>query len=91
MVLKFPIHQNGGDVRFRTEQWIAWIGATMVAALTMAAFAFTTFETQDHAKESKADLNQGIIEIKNDMAVMRNESTKRLDRMESKIDVLLGH
>jgi sensor domain CHASE-containing protein len=53
------------------EKWVSWIIATATAALTMAAYAFTTFETKDHAKEVKDDL------------------TKRLEKMDSKLDILL--
>lgn len=34
----------GDKVKFST--WVAWIGATMAAALTMSAYAFSTFETK---------------------------------------------
>lgn len=41
--------------KIKTEQWIAWtaaVGAFLsTAALTLAAYSFTTFETKEHAKE----------------------------------------
>lgn len=41
---------------FSEEQWIAWIAATGTAALTMAAFAYSTFETKEHSAENKTDI-----------------------------------
>ena len=68
----------------KMNQWIAWLGATIVAALTMASFAFTTFETKDHVQETKQDLRLEIRE-------MRMETMQRFDRLESKIDELKTH
>lgn len=44
----------------KLETWVSWLAATLVAALTLSAFAFTTFQTKDDAKESKADLVQRL-------------------------------
>lgn len=49
--------------KIKAEQWIAWILATATAALTMAAYAFTTFETKDHSKEIKSDLSERLNRI----------------------------
>lgn len=50
-------------MRFKTETWVAWIGATVAAALTMAAFAFATFETKEHSKEVKEDIAERLTRI----------------------------
>lgn len=47
------------------EQWIGWILATATAAMTMAAFAYATFETKDHAKEIKEDVATRLSRIEN--------------------------
>lgn len=49
--------------KIKTEQWIAWIVATATAALSMAAFAFGKFETQEHAREVKGDLQYRLNRI----------------------------
>ena len=49
-------------MKFRPEQWIAWIAATATAAVTIAAYAFATFETKEHAQETKADIVRAMYE-----------------------------
>jgi len=53
-------------------QWIAWLSATVVAALTLSAFAFQTFQTKDQAREDKKDLKELILEIRNDVKEIKN-------------------
>lgn len=59
----------------KREIWIAWLGATAVAAVvmtfTLLTFAYGQFETKEHAKD-------------------RSEaSDKRLERIEQKLDAVL--
>lgn len=65
----------GSIGKINRETWIAWLGATAVAAITMTfilvTFVYANFETKDHAKES------------------RDTMDKRLERMENKLDVLI--
>lgn len=62
---------------FPAQEWIAWLGATVVAAMTMVAYAYSTFETKDSAREHQGTLVERL---------ERMESKQ--DRMESKIDEL---
>ena len=41
---------------FQATQWIAWLGATIVAAGTLTAFAFQNFATKDQVREDKVDV-----------------------------------
>lgn len=65
----------GGVGRIDRETWLAWLGATGVAAVTMTfvlvTFVYANFETKDHAKEQ------------------RDATDKRLERIEDKMDALL--
>jgi hypothetical protein len=60
----------------KTEVWVAWLGATVVAAVTMTfillTYAYAQFETKDHAKEREADI------------------TTQLSKMDKKLNILLG-
>lgn len=54
--------------------WIGWMGATVAAAMCLSAFAFTTFQTKDEAKDSKQDIVQRLerIEQKLDETLIRH-------------------
>ena len=58
----------------KTEIWIAWFGATLIAVIgavsIVITFAYGQFETKDHSRE-----------VKEDMVI-------RLSRIESKLDSL---
>lgn len=60
-------------MKFTTAQWVAWLGATMVAAATLSAFAYRNFETIEHAKETKQDLKEMLTEIKADVKDLKRE------------------
>lgn len=65
---------------FSTEQWIAWLGATVTAALTMAAYAFSTFETKADVKDifQLIDKRLDRIEVKLDN-ILDGKNTRRSD------------
>jgi hypothetical protein len=42
--------------------WVRWLGATMLASLTLTAFAYTNFETKDEAKEKKQDIVKSLLQ-----------------------------
>lgn len=69
-------------MKLTAEQWIPWIGATLVATMAYTAFAFQTFETRDHANESKSQMMKNVDENKGDIV-------QRLVRMEDKMDRLI--
>lgn len=54
-------------MKLSSLQWFPWIVATFVAALTFCAFAYTNFETKDHAKETKEELKEMLTDIKSDV------------------------
>lgn len=64
-------------VEVERETWLAWLGATLIAAVSMTfvllTFAYANFETKEHAKET------------------RDDDAKWRGRIEDKIDALLEH
>jgi hypothetical protein len=69
-----------GD-KIATTQWIAWITATLVAALTMSSYVFGNFETKQDAIDKRAQIQAEIAE-------KDSKADKRLDRIEQKVDNL---
>jgi hypothetical protein len=67
---------------FSMATWIAWFGAAIMAVLTLAGFAYSTFETRDSANFHQQAMEKQI-EIKD------QSFDKRLDRIENKIDLLI--
>ena len=57
--------------------WMAWLGATLVAAVTMSAFAFSTFETKGEAMEKKHDIVKSLDEIKTEL----HELNRKVDNL----------
>lgn len=39
------------DSGLSISQWVQWLAATAAAAISMAAYAFATFDTKDHVIE----------------------------------------
>ena len=37
-------------LNLKPKDWIAWLGATLVAAMTYTAFAYSTFQTKDESR-----------------------------------------
>lgn len=64
------------------DLWLPWLGATVIAALTMSAFVFGNFETKEDAKEKVHNLERRV-ESRDVML------EKRLDRIEDKLDLVL--
>jgi hypothetical protein len=60
-----------------TESWVAWLGATVVAAVAgtfvLLTFAYAQFETKEHSKERIDTL------------------TAQLNSMDGKLDRILGY
>lgn len=59
---------------FDTTQWIAWLGATVVACMALTAFAYQNFETKDDAKEKKSDIVQRLDRIETKLDELRNRA-----------------
>lgn len=58
-----------------TEQWMTWIGATLMAAITMVGFIYTNFESKADYKDWKDDLEKRLerIERKVDTLLERSK------------------
>jgi uncharacterized membrane protein len=67
---------------FGAATWIAWLGATVFAALTITVYAYAVFETKEESKAKQA-ATQAIIDVHHVDVV------QRMDRMENKVDQLL--
>lgn len=63
---------------FTVDQWIAWLGATIIAAISMTVFFYNHFQTKEE--------NQVYHENQSHYFDLME---KRLDRIESKVDQLL--
>mgnify|MGYP001499077487 CR=1 FL=1 len=48
---------------FGVSEWVAWVGATVAAAVSITVFAFSNFETKERAVEVKSDLVQRLDRI----------------------------
>lgn len=48
---------------FSFTQWIYWLGATIVAALTAMVFLYSTFQTKLEANDNKNDLERRLERI----------------------------
>lgn len=60
---------------FTTDQWIAWLGATAIAAASMTIFFYKNFESKEDTQEYKMTQEKFYSLIE-----------KRLDRIEHKLD-----
>lgn len=60
---------------FTIPQWIAWLGATVAAAVSMMVYAASTYETKEHSKEVRDSLERRLdrIESKLDRLIARDE------------------
>jgi peptidoglycan hydrolase CwlO-like protein len=60
------------------DQWVTWLGATVVAGITITIFFYTNFETKAETQE-----------YKNNQEKYYQILERRLDRIEGKLDQLL--
>ena len=51
------------DLSLEEGQWIAWIGATIVAAIIGTSFVYANFQTKADALEQKGDIVQRLDRI----------------------------
>ena len=60
-------------VNLEQGQWIAWIAATIAAAITLTGFVYANFQTKSEAVEQKGDLIQRLdrIEAKVDQLIQK--------------------
>lgn len=67
---------------FSIAEWIAWLGATVVATACALVFIYSTFQTQSQAQVSETNVARRI-----DQLEVAQE--RRLERIENKLDLLL--
>ena len=48
---------------FSAEVWIAWLGATAISAASAVSFAYSVFETRDHARERAQEIIERLDRI----------------------------
>lgn len=63
----------------KLEQWAQWAVATIIAAVTLTAGAFTTFKTKNDSDKEKTEVKSLILESKKDIL-------REIDRLDKKID-----
>jgi hypothetical protein len=64
---------------FPMGQWIAWLGATVAAAATIVAFAYSNFQTKDEARIYEGNSTQRLdrIETKVDRVLEIERARRR--------------
>jgi hypothetical protein len=50
-------------VNLKTETWVAWFGATLVACAILISFVFTTFSTKTEAAQARDSLDKRLDRI----------------------------
>lgn len=50
---------------FTIPQWIAWLGATVAAAVSMMVYAASTYETKEHSKEIRDSVERRLERMEN--------------------------
>lgn len=68
------------------QQWLAWLGASVAAGISMVSFIFMNFPSAERVQKIEER-----VEHQTEKYVTREEFNlmlKQLDRMESKIDTL---
>lgn len=69
--MPFSLHEKGiypdspQKNPFSVEQWITWVVATLVAAVTMMVFFYTNFETKSDSDETNAVIEKRLDRIEN--------------------------
>lgn len=70
--------QEVETVKFSAVQWISWLGATLVACVTLTAFAYNTFQTKNEADKTEARQMDG-----------RREILDQIHNLDNKLDTLI--
>jgi hypothetical protein len=65
---------------FSASQWIAWLGATLMAAISLVAFQFTTFASKEYVKEYKSDLQEAIVRLESKIDRLQESLNERQRR-----------
>lgn len=50
---------------FTIPQWIAWLGATVAAAISMMVYIASTYETKEHSKEIRDSVERRLERMEN--------------------------
>lgn len=58
--------------KFNTSTWIPWLGATVMAALTLCAFLFTQFETKADSLDKRNSLEKRLDRIENKIDFLKD-------------------
>ncbi len=74
----------GVNSLFDASQWIAWLGAALVAGFYVVSFVYSTFETKAASTDQKTDIVARIDR-------MDAHYSGQLNRMEDKLDQALEH
>jgi cell division protein FtsL len=66
------------------------LAALLVAAVSLTAFAYTTFATKDEVKQRAAEMETNHLEqnaaLQRQIQDLKDSQEKRFDRLESKLD-----
>jgi len=50
---------------FSAKQWIAWLGATLIAAVACTSFVYANFQTQKDADKTESRIEERLTRIEN--------------------------
>ncbi len=54
----------------RQEVWVGWMGALVAATFVVITFAYASFETKEHAKETRDALDKRLERMEDKMDAM---------------------
>ena len=71
---------------FSSAEWLAWLGATLAACVTLTSFIYANFETRAGSEQTQESNQATLSEIKSSLNTMQQS----IDRVEHKVDFLDG-
>lgn len=55
---------------FSLEQWIAWVGATVVAVAATVSMAYSTFETKENSVRNQETIEKRLDRMENKIDIL---------------------
>lgn len=59
--------------KIKTETWVAWVGACVLATCSFVVFAYANFETKEHAKEVRGALSEDLHRLENKIDALADQ------------------
>lgn len=55
---------------FSSEQWIAWLASTVIAAAFLVSYAYSNFETKDQAKDKSSSFEKRLDRVEQKLDIL---------------------